>query len=166
MIKKEKADLLTKKTSAKKSATHAQYQQQTPMIDSQKLREAMNDQAENIVLSLLGEPKERQGNTLRFGKHKGSLVVTIKGQKQGLWHDFQTGEGGDMLRLFAQQKGLSNAQDYSQLLSEASRYLGVDLSKKRRLFALLRGMSECVTLRALFNMDRNEVHHGEQRFSR
>ncbi|MCD8573830.1 MAG: AAA family ATPase [Gammaproteobacteria bacterium] len=129
VIKKEKADLLTKKTSAKKSATHAQYQQQTPMIDSQKLREAMNDQAENIVLSLLGEPKERQGNTLRFGKHKGSLVVTIKGQKQGLWHDFQTGEGGDMLRLFAQQKGLSNAQDYSQLLSEASRYLGVDLSK-------------------------------------
>lgn len=101
----------------------------TPHIDSQQLRAAMNDQAENIAISLLGEPKERQGSTLRFGTHKGSFIVTIKGQKQGLWHDFQTGEGGDMLRLFAEQRGLTSAADYPTLLSEASRYLGVDFSK-------------------------------------
>ncbi|MBM3894784.1 hypothetical protein FJ366_04285, partial [Candidatus Dependentiae bacterium] len=55
--------------------------------------------------------------------------VTIKGNKQGLWHDFQTGEGGDMLRLFAEQRGLTSATDYPQLLGEASRYMGIDLTK-------------------------------------
>lgn len=100
----------------------------TSQIDSQSLRIAMNDQSEKIAMSLLGEPKERHGNTLRFGTHKGSLIVTIKGEKQGLWHDFQTGKGGDMLRLFAEQRGLTSAADYPHLLNEASQYLGVDFS--------------------------------------
>ena len=128
VIKKQKAGELLEKSASKEAVKTAQREQKSVMIDSQKLRKAMNDQAETIAISLLGEPKERQGNSLRFGTHKGSLIVTIKGQKQGLWHDFQTGEGGDILRLFAEQKGLHNAQDYPQLLSEASRYLGVDLS--------------------------------------
>lgn len=98
-------------------------------IDSQSLREELNAQAEFMATALLGEPKDRQGNTLRFGTNKGSLVVTIHGDKQGLWHDFQTGQGGDMLGLFAQERGLNQSQDYPVLLKEAGAFIGADFKQ-------------------------------------
>ena len=58
---------------------------------------------------LIGVPKSRNDHQLRFGE--GSLVVTVKGSKQGMWFDFAKGfeskAGGDMLTLVQLQKECS-----------------------------------------------------------
>ena len=124
VLENEKTSHQNTKTIDRKAAIQHET---APHIDAVALRESLNTQAEFLAISLLGEPKERQGNSLRFGANKGSLIVTTRGERQGLWYDFQTGEGGDMLSLFANHKGLQNTQDYPKLLSEASHFLGVDV---------------------------------------
>jgi Ti-type conjugative transfer relaxase TraA len=42
---------------------------------------------------------------MRFGS-KGSLVVNIEGSHAGTWHNFESGEGGNMLSLVQKEKGL------------------------------------------------------------
>lgn len=93
----------------------------TPHYDIQKIRADLNAQVESVTRHYLGEPKSRQGHTWRFGRHQGSLVVTIDGDKKGLWHDFQTQAGGDMLGLI---KTITNPSDFKALLQEAMRFLG------------------------------------------
>lgn len=87
--------------SAKQSAPRAYY-------DLIRLQVALELEAEAITKMLLGEPNAALSNAkqLRYG-NKGSLVVTLKGQRRGLWHDFETGEGGHLLNLMAKTKGLS-----------------------------------------------------------
>ncbi|MDI9634198.1 MobA/MobL family protein [Geitlerinema splendidum] len=57
--------------------------------------QASKGQTLSIASELLGEPNRHMSNktTLRFGK-KGSLVVNVSGAHEGLWKDFETGEGG------------------------------------------------------------------------
>lgn len=75
--------------------------------DIKALTDGLNLDCEQIVTHLLGEPTARDNGQLRFGTNKGSLVVTIKGNKQGLWFDHQTGEGGNLLQLIQQTQQLS-----------------------------------------------------------
>lgn len=67
--------------------------------------EALNQDAEKIATNLLGKPVSRTSHYLQFGTNKGSLRVTISGQKSGLWNDF-SGElshhgktGGNMFQF-------------------------------------------------------------------
>ncbi len=90
-------------------------------IDVKRLREDLNARAEEVALRYLGDPKARNGGTWRYGANKGSLVVTVHGQKQGLWRDFQTSEGGDMLTLIGHAMGASQFKD---ILEEATRFIG------------------------------------------
>ena len=90
-------------------------------IDIAALRNDLNAQAEEVARHYLGSPKHRQGFTWRYGTNQGSLVVTVKGQRQGLWRDFQTQEGGDMLRLIQHSLG---TRDFKVVLDEATRFLG------------------------------------------
>ncbi len=50
-----------------------------------------------------------------------SLKVCIAGGKCGVWTDFATGKGGDLIDLWAQSRGLS----ISQAMAEAKDYLGL-----------------------------------------
>ena len=57
--------------------------------------------------------------------------MTTSGDKRGLWHDFQTGEGGHLLGLIAIQSNLDLQRDFPKVLEEAARLLGsspVDIS--------------------------------------
>lgn len=92
-----------------------------PRMDIHRLRNDLNVRAKAVTQHYLGSPKIRSGNAWRYGTHKGSLVVTVHGQKQGLWRDFQTSEGGDMLGLIAHATGTTEFKD---VLHEASRFLG------------------------------------------
>ena len=73
---------------------------------------------------LLGEPKTKTGGQYRYGSKQGSLVVTMNGDKRGLWHDFQTGEGGHLLNLIAFKKDLDMRRDFQAVLREALKILG------------------------------------------
>jgi hypothetical protein len=84
----------------------------------------LNENVEPVLERILGKPKERSHSHCRYGTKKGSLVVTLQGEKQGLWHDFQTGEGGNLLHLIAKQSGLDMKADFKKVLTEAIRLLG------------------------------------------
>ncbi|MCC3862693.1 hypothetical protein LJF33_15980, partial [Emcibacteraceae bacterium Y4] len=45
-----------------------------------------------------------------------SLSVDLTGSKAGMWHDFATGEGGDVFDLFASVWGLNSHHDFGELL--------------------------------------------------
>jgi hypothetical protein len=73
------------------------------MIALDTLRADVRAYAEHIAIALLGDPSDRSGAELRFGR-KGSLSVTIAGPKAGLWHDFEIKTGGDMLALIEREQ--------------------------------------------------------------
>jgi phage/plasmid primase-like uncharacterized protein len=106
---------------AKLSTINKSPTAKTPHYDIQRIRTDLNAQVESVVQRYLGEPKSRQGNTWRFGRNQGSLVVTVDGDKKGLWHDFQTNAGGDMLGLI---KTCTNPPDFKTLLQETMKVLG------------------------------------------
>lgn len=60
-----------------------------------------------------------------IGGNKGdSLVVEMQGDKAGLWHDFATGAGGDVLDLWAAVKGYDRQTQFPALLQDVQAYLG------------------------------------------
>ena len=95
-----------------------------PRLDAHRISHLLTDQAEQVLERLLGEPKTKTGGQYRYGARQGSLVVTLAGDKRGLWHDFQTGEGGHLLKLIALQKNLDIQRDFQAVLREALVILG------------------------------------------
>ena len=72
------------------------------MIALDALRADVRAHAERIAIALRGDPSDRSGAELRFGR-KGSLAVAIAGSKAGTWYDFGTRTGGDMLALIMRE---------------------------------------------------------------
>lgn len=81
--------------------------------------------AEGIARYLLGTNGKREGQELRYGDVGGSagrsLGVHLAGEKAGVWKDFSSGEGGDMLDLWAMAKGM----DLAAAIRDAKQYLGI-----------------------------------------
>jgi hypothetical protein len=96
----------------------------SPRLDAQRISQLLTDQAESVVEQLLGEPKTKAGGQYRYGTKQGSFIVTMNGDKRGLWHDFQTGEGGHLLDLIAFKKDLDKRRDFRVVLQEALKILG------------------------------------------
>jgi len=71
---------------------------------------------EKIIADLLGSPNKflSSKTELRFGK-KGSLLINIAGSKEGLWKDFETGEGGNIFQLIQREKKLGFKEAVSYL---------------------------------------------------
>jgi conjugative transfer relaxase protein TraI len=95
-----------------------------PRLDAHRISHWLTDQAESVLERLLGEPKAKSNGQYRYGAHQGSLIVTLTGDKRGLWHDFQTGQGGHLLGLIAQQKNLDIQREFQRVLREALNLLG------------------------------------------
>jgi conjugative transfer relaxase protein TraI len=68
--------------------------------DAKKIESALSINADDVARQLLGDPNQHlsSGKNLRYGK-KGSLSINLAGEKRGLWHNFETGEHGNMLTL-------------------------------------------------------------------
>lgn len=54
-----------------------------------------------------------------------SLVVELNGTKAGLWHDFATSAGGDVLDLWAVVRGFDRATSFPQLLNDIQEQQGL-----------------------------------------
>jgi len=75
------------------------------MDDTDAVRDGLRADAAGVLRALgLSEPTSQAGTEWRFGR-KGSLVVQMAGTRAGLWHDFSTGEGGDLLDLIRRVRG-------------------------------------------------------------
>ncbi len=87
-----------------------------------RIKDGLNNNAEQVATEFLGNPVERGGHYLKFGSKQGSLRVTIKGEKQGWFNDFETNTGGrDMLRFIQLYGGM----DRDQAVQYGAKWLGI-----------------------------------------
>jgi conjugative transfer relaxase protein TraI len=87
-----------------------------------RIKEGLNQSVEQIATEFLGTPIERGGHYIKFGSNQGSLSVTVKGDKQGWFNDFETNKGGrDMLKFIQVYGGM----DRQQSVQYAARWLGI-----------------------------------------
>lgn len=92
-----------------------------PFVSVDHVLDASQGHTAEIAMDLLGSPNKRLSSqhALRFG-NKGSLVVNISGSKTGLWKDFESGEGGNILQLIGREKGLDFKGSVSYLSDRLS----------------------------------------------
>ena len=87
-----------------------------------KIREQANANAKDIAIHLLGNPNKSlsTNNELRYGK-KGSMSIKISGPNQGMWRDFESDQGGDVIALIKRERHLDN----KEVFNYASSLLGL-----------------------------------------
>ena len=94
-------------------------------MDITGIKRMLADRAQAVAEHLLPAGK-KESQEWRVGSTDGdkgkSLGVHLIGPKAGIWTDFATGEGGDLLDLWCATRGL----DLSRALDEARQWLGVE----------------------------------------
>lgn len=104
---------------------------------AKELSALLAQRCEDIVRDLLPNGEKRSGEwcvgSLQ-GEQGKSLKVHLKGNKAGIWSDFQSGESGDMLDLWAKTKGLTIVQAMVEVASyfnvSTKQYRPTGVSKK------------------------------------
>lgn len=106
-------------------------------MNAAEISQLLAKRAEDVAANLLPHGK-RAGREWKVGGVDGdkgqSLSVCVSGAKAGTWKDFATGEGGDLLDLFAAVR----RQSLADAIKDAKRYLGVRderIEKPARLYA-------------------------------
>ena len=61
------------------------------------------------------------------GREGESLRVELEGDKRGLWHDFATGEGGDIFDLWGAAHGWKSRTDFPEIVSSIHDWLGTPI---------------------------------------
>ncbi len=93
-------------------------------MQAKDVSQQLAHRAEDIARRLYPDGK-RHGSEWCVGNLSGdagdSLKIHLKGNKAGVWCDFATGEGGDLLDLWAKKNNLS----IGQALKEACEHLGI-----------------------------------------
>ncbi|TDL81685.1 toprim domain-containing protein [Meridianimarinicoccus aquatilis] len=97
-----------------------------PPIDAAWVKEALQDQAENLFRQVWGEPT-KPGKSWRPCESSARSMV-MQGPRRGFWTDHKAGTGGDLLDLFAIEIcGLNRARDdFPTVLAEAARWCGLN----------------------------------------
>lgn len=94
------------------------------MIDISEINRRLNSQVESVCRHLLpnGNINGREWTVGSIAGEPGkSLKVCLSGDKLGVWADFAAGEGGDLIKLWCEVKGLS----VGDALREIKNYLGI-----------------------------------------
>ena len=96
-----------------------------PLVSVSDIAAQLAERADDLCRHLLPEGR-REGSEWRCGSVQGeagkSLGVHLKGTKAGLWSDFATGEGGDLLDLIEAVLNL----DTAGAIGWAKNWLGID----------------------------------------
>ena len=96
--------------------------------DVETLRHALIDRLESVLLFLFPQGRIR-GGKFYVGDIDGSagksLVVEMEGSRRGLWKDFSTDEGGDVIDLWARSQGRSARSDFPRIAGEIRQWLGL-----------------------------------------
>ncbi|MBL0942420.1 MAG: toprim domain-containing protein [Alphaproteobacteria bacterium] len=86
-----------------------------PWYDANEVTEALKPHTRELATLLLETPNQHMSTTqqLRFGK-SGKIIVNLGGSKAGIWHDFGSGEGGNLLKLIERERqvGFKEALHY------------------------------------------------------
>jgi hypothetical protein len=95
-------------------------------LNSQEVEAALKGRTRDLVTHVLGTPNRflSKAETLRFGQ-KGSLMIHVMGPKEGLWHNFETGKGGNIFALLMETQGCS----FKEALMTAAQFAGVEIGK-------------------------------------
>ena len=101
---------------------------------AREISNLLANRAEDVASMLLPRGK-RKGSEWCVGSIGGeegqSLKVCLRGSKSGVWVDFATGEGGDLLDLWALKNNLS----IGQAIRECKQYLGLrDRQQQKTLY--------------------------------
>lgn len=124
------------------------------MADITTIKRMLADRAEDVAFNLLPAGKKQSGEW-KAGSVDGdkgdSLNVCLRGVKAGIWADFATGEGGDLLDLWQKARRVS----LTEAMNQAREFLGVKAPefqhKPRREFKrppkLATEQRECQALR-------------------
>ncbi|PSJ17176.1 hypothetical protein C7H79_09610 [Nitrosomonas supralitoralis] len=106
----------------------APEQRDVLVSDTEALRAGLLDRLE-AVLHYLFPHGQIRGGKFYVGDVDGnagkSLVVELEGPRRGLWKDFSTDEGGDVIDLWAQAQGLSARDDFPRIASDIRQWLGL-----------------------------------------
>lgn len=96
--------------------------------DTEALRTGLLDRLEAVLHYLFPQGRIR-GGKFYVGDADGSpgksLVVELEGPRRGLWKDFATDDGGDVIDLWARSQGLSARHDFPRLATELRQWLGI-----------------------------------------
>lgn len=65
-----------------------------------------------------------------------SLVVELSGSEAGLWHDFATKEGGDIIDLWAEVHRKSTRTEFTEVMDSIAEWLGHFKSSKLQVIQL------------------------------
>ena len=79
------------------------------------LRVSLRARCAEAAERLLGTPTFRSRHEWRWGR-RGSLSLAVAGERTGLWHDHERGEGGDLLDLIMRERrcGFREALDWAR----------------------------------------------------
>lgn len=97
-------------------------------VDTQALKHQLLRRLPQVLAYLYPKGVIRGGHfkIANLAGDKGeSLVVQLQGVKAGLWSDFATGEGGDILNLWAARFGLDARRDFPRLVKDIREWLGM-----------------------------------------
>ena len=79
-------------------------------LDKNDVNQALNNNIENVLYSLLGEKNTAHSNsqTWSYGSNKGSLKITMNGPHKGQWRDWSgsNSDHGNLITLIMREKGL------------------------------------------------------------
>ena len=102
--------------------------------DRQEVFSALTRQLEGVLGYLYPQGfADPNGRKFYIGNVNGeageSLSVELSGPKIGLWHDFATGDGGDIFDLWQSARGLAS---FRETLKDAAEYAGATSNTPRR----------------------------------
>ena len=94
------------------------------------LKQRLHNQLTAVLLHLFPMGEKRTPHFL-IGNVQGeageSLKIELSGPKIGMWHDFSTNEGGDILSLWGAAKGLDPRHDFPEIISTVHEWLGTPM---------------------------------------
>lgn len=96
-------------------------------LDRDEIMEHLKARLPDILHHLFPAGRVR-GNHFEIGNIRGekgqSLKVTLHGDRAGLWHDFESDDGGDIFSLWAKCHGMDTWTQFTDVLKSMSDWLG------------------------------------------
>ena len=107
----------------------SQYQEfKDTTVPTDDIRQQLIGRLDQVLSYLLPAGRIKRG-VYEIGDIQGSkgdsLKIELNSGKAGMWHDFATGEGGDIFDLWAACHNLDTKHQFPQVVSSASEWLGL-----------------------------------------
>ncbi len=96
-------------------------------VGAEEIKARLTTRIEDVLFHLLPAGKVRHGK-FHIGDVEGnpgeSMKVELTGDKAGVWYDHATGQGGDILDLWATTRGMNTNSDFPRIMEEIRGWLG------------------------------------------